>query len=111
MPFWFPRSLVSSFLLETGPPGLAVKWGFSPVETRCLTPVWQLGLPPGCRPGQSRRLVSAPAAPSKPAPGRHQAIEAQIRDEIAVMQGVMISDLRQDEHLVRLERQRSPPGH
>jgi hypothetical protein len=26
-----------------------------------------------------------------------------ICDEIAVMQGVMISDLRQDEHLVRLE--------
>jgi hypothetical protein len=40
------------------------------------------------------------AGPSKPAPGRHQAIEAQIRDEIAVMQGVMICDLRQDEHLV-----------
>src|SRR5580693_9821316 len=42
------------------------------------------------------------AAPSKPAPGRLEAIDAQIRDEIAVMQGVMISDLRQDEHLVRL---------
>jgi len=35
-------------------------------------------------------------------PGRHEAIEAQIRDEIAVTQGVMICDLRQDEHLVRL---------
>jgi hypothetical protein len=43
------------------------------------------------------------AAPSKPASGELKAIEAQIRDEIAVMQGVMISDLRQDEHLVRLE--------
>src|SRR5580704_13055556 len=43
------------------------------------------------------------AAPSKPPPGRLEAIEAQIRDEIAVMQGVMISDLRQNEHLVRLE--------
>jgi hypothetical protein len=42
------------------------------------------------------------AGPSKPAPGRLDIIEAQIRDEIAVMQGVMISDLRQDEHLVRL---------
>src|SRR5271155_3876352 len=42
------------------------------------------------------------AAPSKPAPGRLEAIEAQIRDEVAVMQGIMISDLRQDEHLVRL---------
>src|SRR5271170_5915028 len=43
------------------------------------------------------------AGPSKPAPGRHEAIEAQIRDEIAVMQRVMICDLRQDEHLVRLD--------
>ena len=42
------------------------------------------------------------AGPSKPAPRRLDVIEAQIRDEIAVMQGVMISDLRQDEHLVRL---------
>ena len=42
-------------------------------------------------------------SPSKPAPGRLEAIEAQIRDEIAVMQGVMICDLRQDEHLVRLD--------
>jgi hypothetical protein len=39
----------------------------------------------------------------KPAPGWHEVIEAQIRDEIAVMQGVMISDLRQNEHLVRLD--------
>jgi hypothetical protein len=38
---------------------------------------------------------------SKPAAGRFKAIEAQIRDEIAVMQGIMISDLRQEEHLVR----------
>ena len=37
---------------------------------------------------------------SPPAPGRLEAIEAQIRDEIAVMQGVMISGLCQDEHLV-----------
>src|SRR6202020_1614932 len=43
------------------------------------------------------------AGPSKPTPGRLEAIDAQIRDEIAVMQGVMISDLRQNEHLVRLE--------
>src|SRR5580704_4677784 len=43
------------------------------------------------------------AGPSKPATGRHDAIEAQIRHEIAVMQGVMICDLRQDEHLVRLD--------
>src|ERR1700691_3071176 len=42
------------------------------------------------------------AGQSNPAPGRLEAIEAQIRDEIAVMQGVMISDLRQNEHLVRL---------
>src|SRR5580658_3265333 len=42
-------------------------------------------------------------APSKPAPGRLDAIEAQIRDEIAVMQGVMICYLRQNEHLVRLD--------
>ena len=43
-------------------------------------------------------------------PQRHQnqlpdgleAIEAQIRDEIAVMQGAMICDLRQDQRLVRL---------
>ena len=42
-------------------------------------------------------------APSKPAPGRHDAIDAQIRDEIAVMQGVMIPDLRQNEHLVRFD--------
>src|SRR5450432_641417 len=46
-----------------------------------------------------RRLA---AAPSKPAPRRHEVIDAQIRDEISVMQGVMISDLRQNEHLVRL---------
>ena len=39
----------------------------------------------------TRRLA---AAPSEPAPGRHTAIEAQIGDEIAVVQGVMISDLR-----------------
>src|SRR5271154_986511 len=50
-------------------------------------------------PDLERRLA---AAPSKPAPGRLEAIDAQIRDEIAVMQGVMISDLRQNEHLVRL---------
>src|SRR5579863_3654164 len=43
------------------------------------------------------------AAPSKPAPGRLQTIEAQIRDEIAVMQGVVICGLRQEEHLVRLD--------
>jgi hypothetical protein len=43
------------------------------------------------------------AGPSEPAPGRHEAIDAQIGNEIAVMQGVVISDLRQDEHLVRLE--------
>src|SRR5580704_13380523 len=42
-------------------------------------------------------------AESKPAPGWHEAIEAQIRDDIAVMQGVMISDLRQEEHPVGLE--------
>jgi len=50
-----------------------------------------------------RRASGSPAGPSKPAPGRNEAIEAQICDEIAVMQGVMISDLRQDEHLVRLD--------
>jgi hypothetical protein len=53
-----------------------------------------------CVPDLERRLG---AAPSKPAPGRLEAIEAQICDEIAVMQGVMISDLRQNEHLVRPE--------
>ena len=51
-----------------------------------------------CLPDFERRLA---AARSKPAPGRREAIEAQIRDEIAVVQGVMICDLRQDEHLVR----------
>jgi hypothetical protein len=45
--------------------------------------------------------------PSKPAPGRHEAIEAEIGDEIAVMQGVMICDLGQDEYLVRLAPQKS----
>src|SRR5271154_1168458 len=50
-------------------------------------------------PDLERRLA---AAPSKPAPGRLKAIESQICDEIAVMQGVMICDLRQDKHLVRL---------
>ena len=40
-------------------------------------------------------------APSKPSPRRHDAVEAQIRDEVAVMQGVVISDLRQNEHLVK----------
>jgi hypothetical protein len=59
-----------------------------------------LQLWPGFVPDLERRLA---AAPSKPAPGGHAAIEAQIRDEIAVMQGVMICDLRQDEHLVRLD--------
>jgi hypothetical protein len=49
--------------------------------------------------------------PSKPAPGRHEAIEAQIRYEIAVMQGVMICDLHQDEHLVRLDAPEVRPGH
>jgi hypothetical protein len=50
--------------------------------------------------------------PSKPAPGRHEAIEAQIRDEIAVMQGIMISDLRQDEHRIRQRiRRRNRIGH
>ena len=39
--------------------------------------------------------------PFKTTPGRYQVIEAQIGDQIAVMQGVMISDLCQDEHLVR----------
>ena len=43
------------------------------------------------------------AAPSEPAPGRLEAIDTQICDEIAVMQGVMISGLRQDGHLVRLD--------
>jgi hypothetical protein len=53
--------------------------------------------------GTSCRFVGPSiAAPSKPAPGRYEAFEAQIRDEIAVMQGVMICDLRQDEHLVLL---------
>ena len=54
----------------------------------------------GCLPDLERRLA---AGPSKPAPGWLEAIDAQIRDEIAVMQGVMISDLRQNEHLVRLD--------
>jgi hypothetical protein len=49
------------------------------------------------------RWDAGAAAPSKPAPGRLEAIEAQISDEIAVVQGVMISDLRQNEHLVRLD--------
>src|SRR5580693_9263699 len=49
------------------------------------------------------------AAPSKPAPGRLEAVDAQIRDEIAVMQGVMISVLRQDEHLVRLDAKEVRP--
>src|SRR6204780_2283676 len=48
-------------------------------------------------------ILISPVPPSKPAPGRLEAIKAQIRNEIAVMQGVMISDLRQNEHLVRLE--------
>jgi len=56
--------------------------------------------PPGCAPDLARSLT---AAASKPAAGRLEAIDAQICDEIAVMQGVMISDLRQDEHLVCLE--------
>jgi len=48
------------------------------------------------------------AAPSKPSPGRLEAIEAQVRDEISVMQGVMICDLRQDEHPVRLDAPEVP---
>ena len=51
----------------------------------------------------TREVREIEAAASKPAAGRLEAIDAQIRDEIAVMQGVMISDLRQEEHLVRLE--------
>ena len=54
----------------------------------------------GYVPDRERRLA---AGPSKPAPGWLEAIDAQIRDEIAVMQGVVVSDLRQDEHLVRLD--------
>ena len=53
----------------------------------------------GCVPDLKRRLV---AVLSKPAPGGGEVIEAQIRDEIAVMQGVMTCKLRQDEHLVRI---------
>ena len=49
------------------------------------------------------KVVGGAAGPSKPAPGRREAIETQVRDEIAVMQGVMICELRQDEHLVRLD--------
>src|SRR5580700_4927968 len=52
---------------------------------------------------RNREWDAGATGPSKPAPGRLQAIKAQIRDQIAVMQGVMISDLRQDEHLVRLD--------
>ena len=50
-------------------------------------------------PDLKRRLV---AVLSKPAPRGGEVIEAQIRDEIAVMQGVMTCKLRQDEHLVRI---------
>ena len=53
------------------------------------------------RPMRNRLVGSGHHWPSKPASGQHEAIEAQIGDEIAMMQGVMISDLRQDEHLVR----------
>src|SRR5580700_6058713 len=52
---------------------------------------------------RNREWDAGATGPSKPAPGRLQAIKAQIRNEIAVMQGIVISDLRQDEHLVRLD--------
>jgi hypothetical protein len=63
-----------------------------------------IGYRPGRRTGRCETASwdAGAAGPSKPAPRRLEAIEAQICDEIAVMQGVMISDLRQDEHLVRL---------
>jgi hypothetical protein len=60
-------------------------------------PVWRQSR---CVPDSERRLA---AALSKPAPGRHESIEAKIGDEIAVVEGVMVSDLREDEHLVRPE--------
>ena len=46
-------------------------------------------------PVDAKSLSGTPGAagPSKPAAGRHEAIEAQIRDEVSVMQGVMICDL------------------
>jgi hypothetical protein len=50
-------------------------------------------LRPGCVPDFEKRLA---AGPPKPAPGRLKAIEAQIPDEITAMQGVLISDLRQN---------------
>lgn len=65
-----------------------------------LPPRDDLQLWPGCAPDLERRLA---AAPSKPAPGRLAAIDAQIRHEISVVQRVMISELRQEEHLVRLD--------
>ena len=58
---------------------------------------------PGPADAKSLSGTRGAVGPSKPAPGRLEAIEAQIRGEIAIMQGVMICDLLQDEQLVRLE--------
>ena len=55
---------------------------------------------PECVPDPERSLA---AGSSKPAPGRDESIEAHIGDEIAVVEGVMVSDLRENEHLVRPE--------
>jgi len=51
------------------------------------------------------RLVGrgAPLVHQNQPPGRLDAIEAKVSNEIVVMQGIMICELRQNEHLVRLE--------
>ena len=47
------------------------------------------------RPNVFGQITGNPEAPSKPAHGRLEAIDPQILDKIAVIQGVMISGLGQ----------------